>query len=102
MSAFSRSLKQSNTDLKTIHDQMASFGASGEAAFSQVANGLVRLRQQTAQVNGVFGSLLTNLKKTAQWQISSTIIHGFVGKLQAAVGYAKDLNESLNNIQKVT
>jgi len=47
-------------------------------------------------------NLWTNLKKTASWQISSTIIHGFVGKLQEAVGYAKDLNNSLNDIKIVS
>jgi len=46
--------------------------------------------------------LWTNLKKTASWQISSTIIHKFSAKLQEAVHYAMDLNNSLNSIQRVT
>jgi TP901 family phage tail tape measure protein len=39
---------------------------------------------------------------TARWQISSSILHGFMGALQGAYGYAQDLNESLNNIRIVT
>jgi len=42
------------------------------------------------------------LKNTARWQLSSSILHGFIGGLQSAWGYAKDLDESLNNIRIVT
>jgi hypothetical protein len=44
----------------------------------------------------------TTLKNTARWQISSSILHGFMGAIQSAFGYAQDLNESLNNIRIVT
>jgi TP901 family phage tail tape measure protein len=46
-----------------------------------------------------FGTTLAN---TARWQISSSMLHGFIGAVQSAYGYAKDLNESLNNIRIVT
>jgi hypothetical protein len=46
-----------------------------------------------------FGVTLAN---TARWQISSSILHGFMGTVQSAYGYAKDLNESLNDIRIVT
>jgi hypothetical protein len=42
------------------------------------------------------------MKNTARWQISSSILHGFMGTIQHAYGYAQDLNESLNNIRIVT
>jgi hypothetical protein len=42
------------------------------------------------------------LQNTARWQISSSILHGFVSSLQSAWGYAKDLDKSLNNIRIVT
>jgi hypothetical protein len=44
----------------------------------------------------------TTLKNTARWQISSSILHGFMGSIQSAFGYAKDLNKSLNDIRIVT
>jgi hypothetical protein len=46
-----------------------------------------------------FGTTLAN---TARWQISSSILHGFMGAVQGAYSYAQDLNESLNNIRIVT
>ena len=42
------------------------------------------------------------LANTIKWQISSSLIHGFMGSIQKAFGYAQDLNESLNNIRIVT
>jgi TP901 family phage tail tape measure protein len=42
------------------------------------------------------------LKNTARWQISSSVLHGFMGAVQSAYGYAQDLNESLNDIRIVT
>jgi hypothetical protein len=44
----------------------------------------------------------TTLANTARWQLSSSVLHGFMGALQSAYGYAQDLNESLNNIRIVT
>jgi hypothetical protein len=44
----------------------------------------------------------TTLANTARWQLSSSILHGFMGAVQGAYGYAQDLNESLSNIRIVT
>jgi hypothetical protein len=45
---------------------------------------------------------MITLKNTARWQISSSILHGFMGAIQNAYNYAQDLNQSLNNIRIVT
>lgn len=42
------------------------------------------------------------MKNTARWQLTSSALHGFMGAIQTAYGYSKDLNESLNNIRIVT
>jgi hypothetical protein len=54
------------------------------------------------RINGRLAEMLTTLKNTARWQISSSILHGFMGAVQSAYYYAEDLNESLNNIRIVT
>jgi hypothetical protein len=46
--------------------------------------------------------MLVSLKNTAQWQISSSIVHGLTGAIQDAYSYAQDLNKSLNDIRIVT
>jgi hypothetical protein len=42
------------------------------------------------------------MKNTARWQFSSSMLHGFMGAMQSAYSYAKDLDASLNNIRIVT
>lgn len=42
------------------------------------------------------------MKNTMRWQLTSSVLHGFIGSLETAYGYSKDLNESLNNIRIVT
>ena len=46
--------------------------------------------------------MMTTLKNTVRWQISSSMLHGFMGAIQSAHGYAQDLNKSLNDIRIVT
>jgi hypothetical protein len=38
--------------------------------------------------NAMLTEMWTTLKNTARWQISSSILHGFMGALQSAYGYA--------------
>jgi hypothetical protein len=52
--------------------------------------------------NAMLNEMWVSLKNTARWQISSSILHGFMGSVQAAYSYAEDLNKSLNNIRIVT
>jgi len=54
------------------------------------------------RVNSTLAQMGTVLKNTIRWQLSSTAIHAFSGAIQTAYNYAKDLNESLNNIRIVT
>jgi len=46
--------------------------------------------------------LWDTLKRTAGWQLSSSMIHGFMSGVQTAYNYAQDLNRSLNDIRIVT
>jgi hypothetical protein len=54
------------------------------------------------RVNHTLNEMWTTMKNTARWQISSSIMHGFMSSVQSAYGYAKRLDESLNNIRIVT
>jgi hypothetical protein len=50
------------------------------------------------QSNALLEGMWANLKKVASWQISSSILHGFMTTISGAYSYVQDLNESLNNI----
>lgn len=96
------SLKKANTDLATLGQGLLKAGIQGEEAFMNVQRAVATASVQIKQSNTLLGEMWTTLKNTARWQISSSILHGFMGFIQSAYGYAQRLDESLNNIRIVT
>ena len=54
------------------------------------------------KLNGTLAGFGKTLMSTIKWSIASSMIQGFVGGCQKAVGHLKDLNEALNDIRIVT
>ena len=102
LSVLNNSLKSANTDLATLTTNLLKCGTQGQQAFMNVQKVISNASVQIKQANGVLGEFWTTLKNTARWQLSSTVLHGFMGAMQSAYGYAKDLDKSLNNIRIVT
>lgn len=99
---FNQALKQGKTSLKSYADSLSQLGPQGEQAFVQLARAINSAEVPLKKTNAMIDEMMTTLKNTARWQISSSILHGFMGTIQQAYGYTKDLNESLNNIRIVT
>ena len=98
----SASLKASN---KTLGDQsrtLVSLGPEGEKAFLQLSKAIAQSEIPIIRISDKLKSLQTTLSNTLRWQISSSVLHGFMGALQTAYGYSQDLNRSLNDIRIVT
>lgn len=102
LSAFSASLKASGKSLNEYKRQLEALGPSGEEAFLKISKSIATADAPLRKTNAKLQEFATTLKNTARWQISSSIIHGFMGSLQHATAYAEDLNKSLNNIRIVT
>lgn len=102
LSRFSASLKVSNKSLQDYYNKLISVGPNGQQAFYQLAQAISTAETPTLRVNKALDGMIDSLKKTVNWQISSSVVHGFMGAVQKAYGYAQDLNESLNNIRIVT
>jgi hypothetical protein len=68
----------------------------------QLTQAIVQSEVPLRRTNTLVKEFATTLANTARWQLSSSVLHGFMGALQSAYGYAQDLNESLNNIRIVT
>ena len=102
LSKFNDSLKKSNKTLSQYRDMLYEFGPAGEKAFTDIAKAITLAEVPLRRTNALFDSLWTTMKNTARWQLTSSVLHGFMGALQHAYGYAQDLNESLNNIRIVT
>ena len=101
-SKLNQSIKQSGTSLQEYSAKLQSLGASGQQAFMQLAQSVATAEIPIRRSNAALTEMWATLKNTARWQISSSILHGFMGAVQSAYGYAQDLNESLNNIRIVT
>ena len=101
-SKLSQSLKASGKTLSQYGDQLLALGPQGQQAFMQLTQAVVSSEVPLRRVNNLAREFGTTLMNTARWQLSSSVLHGFMGALQSAYGYAQDLNESLNNIRIVT
>lgn len=102
LSKFSESLRKSGMSLSQYETQLSKLGPEGSKAFATLAQSIATAEIPLKRSNAMLNEFFTTLKNTARWQISSSILHGFMGTLSSAQRYAQDLNESLNNIRIVT
>ena len=102
LSKFNTQLNNSGLTLSQLSTQMGSMGTSGQKAFLNLANSIVTAQKPMVETNKLLDGMWTALKNTARWQLSSSLLHGFIGAIQGAYGYAQDLNRSLNDIAIVT
>ena len=102
LSKFNNSLKNSGMSLEKYKNLLVSLGPAGERAFISLASSIQSADVPMRRVSSYLAELKTTLANTARWQVSSSILHGFMGAVSTAYGYAQDLNESLNNIRIVT
>lgn len=102
LSAFNTSLSKSGKSLSQYADQLSMLGKQGDEAFLKVARSIVETEAPLKRTNALLTEFATTMKNSVRWQLSSSMIHGFMGAISSAVGYAEDLNKSLNNIRIVT
>lgn len=102
LTKFAASLNKSNTNLEYFRKELTKAGNEGKTAFSTLSKAIGEADAPIFKLNGRLGEFVTTLKNSARWQISSDILHGFQSALNSAVSYAKELDESLNNIRIVT
>ena len=99
---FNQSIKSSGMSLEQYGAKLRSLGPTGQQAFMSLANSVASAEIPLRRSHKLLQSFGTTLANTAKWQLSSSMLHGFMSATQAAYGYAQDLNESLNNIRIVT
>ena len=97
-----QSIKQSGTSLQQYGRTLQSLGPQGQQAFMSLAQAVANSEVPIRRTNALIKEMGTTLANTVRWQLSSSMLHGFMGAVQSAYGYAQDLNESLNNIRIVT
>lgn len=102
LSKLNASLAKSKTSVTELSTSLLQAGTTGQQAFIKLAQSIAAADQPMITLNARLQDFLTTVKNTVKWQISSSMIHGVMGALQRAYGYAQDLNSSLNDIRIVT
>lgn len=102
LNKFSSSLVKSNQNLTILSQKLLQGGANGQQAFSALARSIALADTRAINLGTRLNGLLITLKNTVRWQISSSVLHGFMSAVSGAYTYAQKLNESLTDIQIVT
>lgn len=102
LSKFSAAIQASGISLKDYANKLQAIGAQGEEAFLSVASAVAKAEVPLKRSNKLLDSLWVTMKNTVRWQLTSSALHGFVGALETAYGYTKDLDRSLNEIRIVS
>ena len=99
---FSTDLKASGKDIGYFKRELSGVGQLGNKAFLQLAQSIAMSETPMLRLSSRMKEFGTTLSNTVKWQLSSSMVHGFMGTVQKAYGYAQDLNRSLNDIRIVS
>ena len=102
LTKFNYQMKQSGMQLKDYQQALNTMGPAGQQAFAQLARSISQAEVPLKRSNTLLKSFWTTMQNTMRWQLSSSVLHGFMGAISTAYHYAQNLNQSLNNIQIVT
>lgn len=102
LTKFQESMQASEMTIGKYKDALISLGPDGQKAFASLASSITQAEIPMRRTNALLNELGVTLKNAVRWQISSSLIHGFMGAIQGAYGYAQDLNKSLTDIAIVT
>lgn len=101
-SKFNTSIEKSGESITNLASRLLMAGDEGQKTFMSLANAISKSDIPIARTSKLVNGLWSNLKKAAGWQVSSSIIHGLMGGVQQAIGYAQALDKSLTDIRIVT
>ena len=102
LSKLNDAFKRSGKDLSAYRMELEKLGPQGQQAFLKLSQSIITAEAPLKRTSALLNEFKTTLANTVRWQISSSVLHGFLGAISSAYGYAQDLNESLNNIRIVT
>lgn len=99
---FNNELKKSGKSINDIYFDLTSAGAAGQSAFRKMNTEILTTNLQLKESHSILDNMARTMGNTIKWGISSSIMNSFTGAVQKAYGYVKNLDESLNNIQRVS
>lgn len=102
LTAFINQLDKSGHSLTYYYAELSKLGPQGQETFSQLARAITQAEMPLKRSSKLMSDLWVTMKNTVRWQVTSSVLQGFVGSLESAYGYAKNLDRSLNEIRIVS
>ena len=102
LTKFNDSLRESGMSLDRYQQSFAKVGSAGQQAFTGLARSIATAEIPLRRTNSLLNDFAVTMKNTVKWQLSSSLMHGFLSSIQSAMSYAQNLNSNLNDIRIVT
>lgn len=102
LSLLDKSLKTTGSNITDLSTSLLSAGTTGQQAFVKMAQSISQAEQPMLKINSKVKDFANTLKNAAKYQIGNVVVQGFMSSITSAIGYAKDLNSSLNEIRIVS
>lgn len=102
LTKFNKSLQNSQTSVTVLSSKLLQAGTVGDQAFLKLAQSVAAADRPMVTLNTQVSKLMQTFANTVRWSITSAALNSLTGAWQSMIGYAEDLNESLNDIRIVT
>lgn len=102
LSKLQNSLVSSGQSLSQLGTQLLGAGQTGQQAFLQLQEAVQNANLQIKKSSGFLNEMKNTLGNTVRWQISSSLLHGFMSTIEQAYSYTQKLDKSLNDIRIVS
>ena len=102
LNKFNSSLQSAGTNVASLGSKLLNAGTNGTAAFTSLARSIASAEVPIKRINSTLSNVMTTLKNTIKWELSSSLVHGLESSFSSAISYVEHLNNALNDIQIVT
>lgn len=102
LTKFNEAIKRGGIGLDEYQKTLSSMGSVGEQAFTNLARSIATAEIPLRRTNTLLNDFAVTMKNTVKWQLSSSLMHGFLSSMQSAMSYAQHLNQNLTDIRIVT
>lgn len=102
IATFKNELSQAGYSIQRLQQDFSKAGAAGAVTFSNLQSQLAKTSIVVKEQHQLLNRIGTTLFNSFKWTLSTGLVNRAVGAVERAWGFAKDLDESLNNIRIVT
>lgn len=102
LTAFTSSLKESGTSLKSIKQSFDECGVSGQRAFNNVLGVITDLDTKVRNTSAATDRMFNTIGNTVRWGVVASALQSFQNSIYKTMSYFGDLDKSLNDIRIVT